>query len=163
MSLRKHSRREGQLEKLVIVGEAPSNAQARRCPLEGKSGNRLAALAGMSFQELSRLTIIINATNGYARRRGKGRTINARAAKKFFANELLDMRPSIVLVLGKRLAHAAGLRKEYFIEQCLVGAKAYVFPHPSGVNRWFNDPANEFRACKFLRKLLTDGGGSTSR
>jgi hypothetical protein len=38
----------------------------------------------------------------------------------------------------------------------LAGSAALALPHPSSVNRWWNDPANVRRASDTLRLFLFD-------
>lgn len=44
-------------------------------------------------------------------------------------------------------------RHSFLLEEVFKGA---VIPHPSGVNRWWNDPLNENEAREFLRSLVND-------
>jgi hypothetical protein len=61
---------------------------------------------------------------------------------------------SFVLLAGHRVAAAFGVREGYLREFVLQGVPAAVVPHPSGVNRWWNDPANVARASAFLRGVF---------
>jgi hypothetical protein len=61
-----------------------------------------------------------------------------------------------VLVAGTRAAAALGLRPDYFAAQALGGRPAYVVPHPSGVNRWWNDPANRAAARRFFEGVADE-------
>lgn len=60
-----------------------------------------------------------------------------------------------VVLLGRHVARAFGAQGAPFLEWFdLRGAWAAVVPHPSGVNHWWNDPANTNRAAVFLAGLL---------
>jgi hypothetical protein len=60
-----------------------------------------------------------------------------------------------VLVAGKRVAAAFGMRAEYleWVDH-EAGFEAVVIPHPSGVNRWWNEPKNRRRFRRFARDLV---------
>lgn len=57
------------------------------------------------------------------------------------------------VLAGKRVAVALGVRAAYFQRVEFAGSWAVVVPHPSGVNRWWNDGQNLGRAKRFLRRL----------
>lgn len=59
-----------------------------------------------------------------------------------------------MLLLGYRVAAAFGVRREYFARQKIGTATAVVVPHPSGVNRWWNDSENVRRMERFMRGLV---------
>lgn len=79
----------------------------------------------------------------------------------------------VVVVLGTQVRNALGLqaaepllarRSSIFLPAGLRDPsselKAYnlrwvAFPHPSGRNRWFNDPANRYAACRLFHLLFT--------
>jgi hypothetical protein len=56
-------------------------------------------------------------------------------------------------MLGRRVADVFGVLANvgYFEKKLYNGAEAYVLPHPSGVNRWWNDPKNMHTAMVFMR------------
>jgi hypothetical protein len=60
----------------------------------------------------------------------------------------------IVLLLGKRVADAIGVVNDYFMPCVVNNVEFYVLPHPSGVNRWWNNPDNLKQACAFLRGVV---------
>lgn len=64
-----------------------------------------------------------------------------------------------MLLAGKRVASAFGLDEEYLADPVAfpIGGRpvaVHVVPHPSGVNRWWNEPANRERARAFLAEDL---------
>jgi hypothetical protein len=68
--------------------------------------------------------------------------------------------PDFLLLCGSRVADAFGIHDvkwKYFTEQRILGFSypAVVVPHPSGVSRWWNDPANLIRARTYLEWLGT--------
>lgn len=67
-------------------------------------------------------------------------------------------KPSFLLLAGKRVAGAFGIRRVDYLDEAhyvgVTGLPAVVVPHPSGVNRWWNDPANRERLACYLRSLV---------
>lgn len=66
----------------------------------------------------------------------------------------LRRRPITVLA-GRAVARAFGVEAwPYFLERRVEGALLVVMPHPSGVNRWWNDPAHREEARAFARRVV---------
>lgn len=65
-----------------------------------------------------------------------------------------------VVLLGANVSRAFGVSFRKLSEVVLSwhpvgeGLAAAVVPHPSGLNRWWNDPDNRVRARLFLRPVL---------
>jgi hypothetical protein len=66
----------------------------------------------------------------------------------------LELGDGPVILLGKGVAGAFGARADFFEWFELRGRRAVVIPHPSGVSRWWNEPANRRRASRFIRSVL---------
>ncbi len=67
--------------------------------------------------------------------------------------------PTKVLLAGKRVARAFRLGSPTYFEETRVegiDVPVVVVPHPSGVNRWWNDRGNAADARKFLERLGED-------
>lgn len=132
----------------IIVGEAPPRGGEGRPAFSGYAGRRLAALAGVA--ELSDAFDAVNILDEWPGPQGKGSAfpdaLAARAAMRL--RGLLEGR--LVIVAGRRAARALGLRAGYLEPVDAGWCAAAVLPHPSGVNRWWNDPANRRRASAFL-------------
>lgn len=61
-----------------------------------------------------------------------------------------------VVLLGKRAARAFGIREpEYFrpVSRMEWRATVFVVPHPSGVNRWYNERRNVRRMRRFMTAI----------
>lgn len=59
------------------------------------------------------------------------------------------------LLLGRRVAASVGCGRVPYLRWVDVGGvEAAVVPHPSGVNRWWNDPANREAARLFFEDAL---------
>lgn len=69
-------------------------------------------------------------------------------------------RPDLVLMAGWRVAMSFGVKhkdREYFVttleDPLCAGLSTVVVPHPSGINRWWNDEGNRTIARMFLESL----------
>lgn len=149
--------------KILIVGEAPSKNEPLPRPIEGRIGRRLAALAGLSFEEFLARTDRINLLDVRQDTREKGFEFDRWTATKRALEIIPTLKgPRNVILLGKRVADCFGIVKGYFEPHHLdegnpamfAGTILYVVPHPSGVNRWFNDASNRAKMGEFMRSIL---------
>jgi hypothetical protein len=161
--------------KPLIIGEAPSKNEYPPSPIAGRIGKRLAECAGLSLQDFLEHFERRNLLEVRQDTKEKGFEFDARAAslaadKLWHDGALLTDYPSIsgrrddavfapgrvVLLLGYRVATAFGAANIYFMKQTLgTEAEVYVLPHPSGVNRWWNDPFNAALVTKFMRSIVS--------
>lgn len=61
-----------------------------------------------------------------------------------------------IVILGRNVAKAMGCPKREYLEWFDYGSdmpQVAVMPHPSGLNRWWNDPRNTETAKQFLLEL----------
>ncbi|MGC4107389.1 MAG: uracil-DNA glycosylase family protein [Thermomicrobiales bacterium] len=166
-------------QRLMIVGQAPgARAHERDIPWSGPGGELLKswlAQAGFppdAFFDTWYLTSITKCFPGSATS-GKGdRSPSAgeiRLCAEHLLTEIALVRPEIVVTLGRLAAVALipGARKLTLAE--LVGSVLPVdlgygevpivpLPHPSGVSRWRNDPANRALTGRALAELATLAG-----
>ena len=134
--------------KPLIIGEQPGKN-------EGRIGHRLAAFAGISFGEFMDTFERMNLLQVRAEYSGKNMAFSVAEARTHADIVRRKLQPEqLVLVLGKRAAEALGLVEEYFMLQNVNGALVYVVPHPSGANRWFNDPANSEQMIMFMHEFV---------
>lgn len=147
----------------TIVGEAPGFTGEGGPPLGGMIGERLASIAGLgSYVELSKTFKLMNVLDHFPGRAGRGvskgaafPTDEAEAAAKRKAGEIEGR---VVIFLGRRVAQAFGFRRrEYLTWFPFDGRFAAIVPHPSGVNRWWNELGNRRRAERFFDDLLGRG------
>jgi hypothetical protein len=134
--------------KILLIGEAPATPEG--CPFEGKSGERFEELAPGCLET----TEATNLLPDVQPKAGKGRAFPAEAARA--AAEAMDFGGAQVLLMaGRRVASAFGVpASAHYLEPLLVrGTVAYVIPHPSGVNRWFNEAENRGRFSAFFEAL----------
>jgi uracil-DNA glycosylase family 4 len=163
-------------QRVMIVGQAPgSRAHVTGIPWSGRSGEILrgwlegAGFPAKKWRETWYLTSLTKCFPGKAMQ-GKGDRAPSRA-EIALCNDHLEMemalvRPEIIVTLGKMAASRIipGANRRALAD--LVGTVADVdlahgmtivipLPHPSGVSRWLNDPANRARVDDGLA-LLAD-------
>jgi len=139
-----------EIHKIGLVGQSPSRGGDPRKPLAGPNGRKIAQLAGMSYEELMgcrRRHLNTHYRNGDAFDHAKG-NVNA-------ADVLLDWRVERIVLLGKNVACCFGFRDLPFLaEKRIYGRRFLIFPHPSGVNRWWNERGNERSARQLLQRFV---------
>lgn len=131
--------------KPYVVGEAPGPRPG--VPLEA-ARKRLAGLCGVSPSVLADRMEWVNllaAWPGYGP--SGGSTFPMDAAREAAAR-LSEVRP--LILLGKRVAKAFGVEQPWFWWVDNIA----VVPHPSGLNRWWNDPQNTARATEFWKLVI---------
>lgn len=159
---------------MILIGEAPGRGQGdyTRAFEGSRSGAFIKDAFGPAFS--ANLSVRINVVQRSQRKSGKGSAFDAErfelAVESTVANALsiaYDADPTdlYLLIAGKRLAKAIGIPSpEYFAEVSLplkyseyereIGlTSAIVIPHPSGVNRWWNDKANRKVAASFAQRM----------
>jgi hypothetical protein len=70
-----------------------------------------------------------------------------------------DREYDTLILLGAKVRDAFGLRHHDWLDWCEVGTThmALVLPHPSGLNRWWNDIRNTINARNKIREIISDG------
>jgi hypothetical protein len=140
--------------KIGLVGQAPSRRGDPRKPLAGPNGRKIARLAGMSYDELIACRRKHLNTH-YSGKRSKGDAFDHAKGNVNAANVLLDWRVERIVLLGKNVARCFGFRDVPFLaEISIYGRRFLIFPHPSGINRWWNERRNERRARQLLQRFL---------
>lgn len=143
------------MHKPLLIGEAPSKNEPLPRPLEGRSGERLARFAGLAWDDYLEKFERTNLLSVRQDTKEKGFEFDHDAAV-VRAREIVNaIEPDRVVVLfGKRVAAAFGCVKAYFeVHRLPNGGRMYVVPHPSGVNRWWNDSNNCRRMWQFMHDL----------
>lgn len=135
------------VRRATIVGEAPPRSGGG--PFEGDAGRRLRRAVRRDLADC-RLVNLLNAWPGPDGAKGDAFPVDeARLAAR-----RVRFNTPVVLLAGHRVARAFGLRVGYLEWTTLRGRRAAVLPHPSGINRWWNDPRNRRRASRFIREAL---------
>lgn len=146
-----------QRNKLLIIGVAPSKTtQGRPAFIGSSSGARLEALLGLQPGELGRIADTANLCSTFPGSKELGDvepphdTLEAAAAD-------LDLQGYERAVLcGDAVRRAFGVKDEYLSIVEIRGVPTLVLPHPSGINRWWNDPANVRAAITAIRSLAPE-------
>lgn len=147
-----------------MIGQAPSRTGDPSRPCAGRSFERFARAAGAeSRREVLAFFAHFERTNVldvYPGGDGKGDAFPLREARAAAD----AMRPGLdgraVVLVGKATARAFRIRGpecfDWLTEEPAPGSCAVVVPHPSGVNRWWNETENRDRARRFFRVLYDE-------
>ena len=139
-------------DKVVLVGQAPSASGADR--FEGRSGARLATLAELSRADFLATFERVNLLPFAGKDGGKGDAFDASAARLAAGRLAPSLAGRRVVLVGLAVAKAFGLDEPPLLSWTVHrGMNVAVVPHPSGVNRWWNEPTNVAMAKAFLREL----------
>ena len=143
----------------LVVGEAPSRTSDPADPITGRCGAKIAALAGLTVDEFADRFERANLLDAYPGKLdgSKGTLWDPISAKKR-ADEIVGERfgaSRYVVLLGRRVATAFGVGRVDYMEEtaAIRGAAVVVLPHPSGINRWYNDARNVARASAFMKRI----------
>jgi uracil-DNA glycosylase len=140
--------------KIGLVGQAPSRRGDPRKPLAGPNGQKIARLAGMSYDELIACRRRHLNTH-YSDKHRKNVAFDHAKGNMNAADVLLDWRVERIVLLGKNVARCFGFRDLPFLAEIRIyGRRFMIFPHPSGTNRWWNERQNERRAQQLLQRFL---------
>lgn len=142
----------------LLVGEAPGRQTVGARPFTGRTGRRLERLAGVD--RLYDHFDVVNLLDRWPGPAGVGSAwpmLEARVRAEVVKQQArVARRPRNVVLVGRRVAAAFGLRELDFLTWGFLGprARVAVLPHPSGVSHWWNDPENVEAAAAFLRDLV---------
>jgi len=131
---------------VLIVGESP-NVRGKAA-YETKAGKRLRTLLG---------NVEYPWVNLFEER--PERWSAARAREEASSVLLVDseMAPTLFVLLGRRVATAFGKGdKEFLSLDRAFTDWWYIFPHPSGRSRWWNDPRNELAAVTVTMHVFSE-------
>lgn len=140
--------------KPMFVGEAPSKSTARYGghALTGETGRRLAEWSGLSAAEFR---AAVECRNVYTTLPERWAHVRAAEFARVLWSAPETQRAPLVVLLGARVARAFGFTHAVHFEVYQTGGPAVaVIPHPSGLNRFWNDQTNIARAETFLRRVL---------
>jgi len=144
----------------LLLGEAPNRWQGEDPIQRGRHTlyrEDLAELCGLTMPAFYRCFVRANLLSRWPGRSGRGSAFppaEARRRAESVAQHLGSFR-SVVLV-GRRVARAFGRYKQDWYAWYDDGPRVAVVPHPSRVNRYWNDPAN-VRAAEAFFRLLAEG------
>ncbi len=162
------------LRRPLLLGEAPSRSTEGAPPFSGRSGERLRELAGVD--RLDEAFSVANLLDRWPGRDGKGSAFPLDEARRAADRIEEQFVGRVVVLVGKRVCRAVFGGEHPYLEpvQAEVLGRgrrggpfaAYVLPHPSGINRWWNVDTNRARARRILRWLAVVGreiGGRSER
>lgn len=123
----------------LFVGQAPNHTN--NAPFHGRSGKRLAALLKVDYDVMFEQHVFVNVLTHWTGKRGKGDsfTVNKPAAAARIKTLMAAVDGGVVFC-GYATARACGAAPEPCRPFSFNGRPAVVIPHPSGVNRLWNDP-----------------------
>lgn len=156
--------------KVVLLGQAPSRDTDGGEPFSGRSGRRIAELMGIEHHELGKRFALANVFDRWPgpSGRGKGDAFPVKRARTLACAMRQGLRGRRVVAFGSQVARILihDDRGEEWIlpfgdcdwPQLMNDEKPELLlalvPHPSGVNRWWNERDNVARAQRFLRSLV---------
>lgn len=136
---------------IVLIGERPRAPGDD--PVLGHSGRRLAAILGLTLgeyaAEFERVHLVRDPSGPWPHTSAQREA--AKLVRRFQGRH--------ALLLGNRVARAFGVEaRDPFVWFDLDGLQAARYPHPSGLSRWWNDPANAQEAARWLRRAVRQHG-----
>ena len=145
------------MTRLLLVGEAPSRAPTRDGPLSGRCGRRLADLAGLPYDaylEAVERRNLLARNPGRSGPKGDAFPMREARARAWAFSRVYAGRRAILL--GRRVAAAFGRPNAPYLRWISLApfSAAMVFPHPSGVSRWWNCEENVLCARLTLSDAL---------
>lgn len=137
--------------RIIMIGEAPGRFhKPGAAPLSGYA-RKLETLASLEEGSFARFFTTTNLLSYYpGEGAGKGSAFPQEEAKKAAEACLVLFRHRKVLLAGKRVARAFGLSLPYFKWIDFAEGRTAVIPHPSGVNRWYNERRNREKMGRFI-------------
>ncbi len=114
------------------------------------SGNRLRLILGLSDVEYSLLSKMNLCDGKWSMREARA------AAKRLREEPNGDRWPHVVVLLGRRVKNAFDLPDLKFFDAVYAHPVAISLPHPSGLNRLWNEPGAVRRARELLHKVAPD-------
>jgi len=153
------------MKQTIFIGQAPSSSTrgSKTAFGDSQSGRRLAQLMGLTLEEMHERFEFANLVLRYP---GPGDSNHPRGdhfpmatARRKAARMQGRLAGRTVVLVGKNVRDAFRLLGEYFETGVAFlprnGAFTYfVIPHPSGISRWWNQPANVERARRFFEDEL---------
>lgn len=139
----------------VIVGEVAGRTSDEPLDPASQSGGRLADLAGLDHEEFLDRFDRINIIPSIFEEQLDPAFMRLRWKQSSGCNLRSILHGRRVILLGAAVAGAMGVADQpHFRWFRTSWGVASVIPHPSGKNRWWNEPDNVSRARHFMRRAL---------
>lgn len=142
--------------KPLIIGQAPGqHASDPDFPLAGRCGAKLADLCGLTLKAYLERFDRVNLVDEFPGKAGKGDAFPLEPARIKCREIMADPANAgrQIVVLGAGAVVLFGLTTPTLTFAPHADAFYAWCPHPSGANRWWNDPANRLRARYFWTGL----------
>ncbi len=141
----------------VLIGQAPSRTSDVEKPLSAwPISSRLCRLCGCNLLAYLSSFQRVNLLREWPGKDSKGDAFDLKLAKKTAEAYFQRFHNRKIILLGGNVSRAFGLPGDFplLAFRDVRGSRIAVVPHPSGVNLWWNDPANAKAAGKFMRSVL---------
>ena len=143
--------------KITLIGQAPSRMSNPKSPLSGEPlASKLATMVGVDKKIYLRKFKRKNILDAWPGKNGKGDRFPAQKARSAANSMLRDLRCSSVIFIGVATARAFNFDAPPLRWREFNGGRTAVLPHPSGINRWYNDVNNKRKASKFMRAACAE-------
>lgn len=142
--------------KTILIGQAPSRTSDPGEALSGRSGERLAALCGLDLPTFLDAFERHNVLPYWPGKDGKGDRYTPAEIRHRAELIASVIRGRKVVVLGIINARVLSITWPMFWFRPHCGALFAWAPHPSGINRWWNDVLNVSLAEAFWRELARE-------
>ena len=139
--------------KVLLVGYCPSHSGSPERPLDGPgTGHRLAKLCGLSHEAYLEKFDRVNLHYDTPLKRDR---VTRRAGEASATKILRHSLGRSIILLGCEVRDAFDVSEVRSGEWLYIGEETRLswIPHPSGLNRWYNETDNTRRVEKFLRDL----------
>ena len=136
--------------KIVLIGQAPSKTGDPSRPL---ATDKLAAMCGLTKKQYLGKFRRMNVFDAWPGKNGKGDVFplaSARVRAMRLVNKLTRKK---IIFVGIKTAEAFGFKHAPLKWRRFNGGAASILPHPSGINRWYNDRSNVRQARRFMRTI----------
>jgi uracil-DNA glycosylase len=144
--------------KPLFIGEAPGKRwKPGDKPLGGRSAGVLAKLLGLDSEDFYGRIDAVNLMDKWPGPGPSGKGATFDPVRAMHAAVAVPVEGRRVVYCGRRVARAFGfVVKEFFVQipNDARAAESWVIPHPSGINRWWNDPKNRRKAARWLREFM---------
>lgn len=139
---------------VIFVGQGPSSGGDPYRPLEGAAANRIGFLLNSPADYFIKCYARINLNSEWIGKDGGKGDVFDLAEGKVTAKVLLRGSWTRYVLLGKKVAECFDVKGE-FLQTVDHGEKHFfLLPHPSGINRWYNDVENVAAAAPKLQEFL---------
>lgn len=144
-------------KRAFLVGQAPSASSDPARAFSGHSGLKIAEMAGIDverddwYDELRKTFEPINLMPSYLGRKARGDVFTMSLGRQFALALKTEFAGSRFILVGSKVARCFNAPVYRCAWREHAGSWYALLPHPSGLNLWYNEPANVESARAFLR------------